>query len=51
VRRGHQIAGPVNIVDTAPTIAHLLGLSAPAEWSGRIVTEALRINEGENHEE
>ena len=51
VRRGHQIAGPVSIVDTAPTIAHLLGLPIPAEWSGRIVTEALRVNEEEVDEE
>jgi arylsulfatase A-like enzyme len=41
VRRGHPIATPVGIVDTAPTVAHLLGLSPPAEWSGRVVAEAL----------
>jgi len=41
VRRGHQISGPVNIIDTAPTLAHLLGLAAPAEWSGQVVQEAL----------
>jgi len=41
IRHGHPITSPVNIVDTAPTIAHLLGLTAPAEWSGQIVKEAL----------
>jgi arylsulfatase A-like enzyme len=41
VRRGHRIAAPVDIVDTAPTVAHLLGLAPPAEWSGRVVAEAL----------
>jgi arylsulfatase A-like enzyme len=41
VRRGHQVAAPVDITDTAPTITHLLGLPMPAEWTGRVVTEAL----------
>ena len=41
VRRDYQITGAVNVVDTAPTIAHLLGLPKPAEWSGRVVAEAL----------
>ncbi|GAB4527770.1 MAG: hypothetical protein Kow0063_03320 [Anaerolineae bacterium] len=41
VRRGHVIATPVNLADTAPTVAHLLGLSRPEEWSGRVVVEAL----------
>jgi predicted AlkP superfamily pyrophosphatase or phosphodiesterase len=41
VRRGHTIARPVHITDTAPTIAHLLGLPEPPEWTGRPVVEAL----------
>jgi arylsulfatase A-like enzyme len=41
VRRDHRITGPVNIIDTAPTLAHLLGLTAPVQWSGRAVTEVL----------
>ena len=40
-RRGHRIETPVSIVDTAPTLAHLLGLSPPVEWSGRPVWQAL----------
>jgi arylsulfatase A-like enzyme len=35
----HQITSAVNIIDTAPTIAYLLGLPTPTEWSGRVVTE------------
>lgn len=41
IRRGHQITSPVNIIDTAPTVARLLGLPAPAEWSGQVAAEAL----------
>jgi predicted AlkP superfamily pyrophosphatase or phosphodiesterase len=41
VRRGHQIAGPVSLLDTAPTLAALLDLPPPAEWEGRCVAEAL----------
>jgi hypothetical protein len=37
----HQITSAVNIIDTATTIAHFLGLPTPDEWSGRIVTEVL----------
>jgi predicted AlkP superfamily pyrophosphatase or phosphodiesterase len=37
----HQITSVVNIIDTAPTIAHLLGLPTPDERSGRVVTEVL----------
>jgi len=39
--RGHRIAGPVSIIDTAPTVARLLGLTPPAEWTGRVIAEAL----------
>jgi predicted AlkP superfamily pyrophosphatase or phosphodiesterase len=41
VRRGHQVTSDVNIVDTAPTVAQLLGLPGPAEWKGQVVAEAL----------
>jgi len=41
VRRGYSLTGPVRIVDTAATIAHLLGLSIPSIWQGRPVLEAL----------
>jgi phosphopentomutase len=39
IRRGHTIAAPVSLLDTAPTIARLLGLRQPAEWEGRPVEE------------
>jgi len=43
IRRGHEIRSAVGITDTAPTIAHLLGLPAPSEWNGRVVEEALML--------
>ncbi|MDX1934383.1 MAG: alkaline phosphatase family protein [Capsulimonadales bacterium] len=41
VRAGVEIATPVRIYDTCPTLAHLLGLSPAPQWEGRIVTDAL----------
>jgi predicted AlkP superfamily pyrophosphatase or phosphodiesterase len=43
VRCGHQIRSRVSILDTAPTVAHLLGMPVPVEWEGQIVTEALVV--------
>ncbi len=40
VRRGHEIQIPVNIFDTAPTVAYALRLKRPAAWIGRPVSEA-----------
>jgi predicted AlkP superfamily pyrophosphatase or phosphodiesterase len=42
IARGRQIKAPVNIFDTAPTVARLLGLKAPECWIGRPVEEALQ---------
>lgn len=42
IRQGQTISSSVGLVDTAPTIAHLLGLPLPAEWSGQVVVEALQ---------
>lgn len=39
LRRGHTITAAVNHVDTAPTIARLLGVAAPAAWEGRALDE------------
>ena len=39
LRRGHTIAAPVSLLDTAPTIARLLGLRQPADWEGSPVEE------------
>jgi predicted AlkP superfamily pyrophosphatase or phosphodiesterase len=41
VKAGYTIQGPVRIFDTAPTIAHLLGLPLPPQWQGRPVLDAL----------
>ncbi len=41
IRPGQAIIGEVHITATAPTLLHLLGLPQPAQWSGRVVTEAL----------
>jgi arylsulfatase A-like enzyme len=35
IPRGREIDGAFGILDIAPTVARLLGLTAPAEWVGR----------------
>ena len=40
-RRGVKLQTPVSILDTAPTIATLLGLDIPTGWQGNVVREAL----------
>ncbi|MCD4684874.1 MAG: alkaline phosphatase family protein [Anaerolineae bacterium] len=40
VKRSHEIQTPVRIIDTAATIAHLLGLTVPAVWDGQPVWDA-----------
>ncbi len=39
VRRGHVIERDVSLLDTAPTIARLLNLPAPARWEGLCLDE------------
>jgi predicted AlkP superfamily pyrophosphatase or phosphodiesterase len=39
IRRGHRITQPVTHLDTAPTIARLLGLAPAPQWEGRCVEE------------
>ncbi len=39
VRVNHVITGPVSLLDTAPTLAHILGVPAPEQWEGRVVDE------------
>jgi arylsulfatase A-like enzyme len=39
IRRGYTIDTPVSLLDTAPTIARLLGLAPDREWEGRCVEE------------
>lgn len=42
IRNGQALDVPVSIMDTAPTIAHLLGLPIPDAWQGRVVTEIFK---------
>jgi arylsulfatase A-like enzyme len=39
IRQGMAIDAPVSLLDTAPTIARLLGLQAHPVWEGRCVAE------------
>ena len=41
IRAGYDIAGPVSLLDTAPTVARLLGLPPHPEWEGRVIEEML----------
>lgn len=43
IRRGHRIEVPVSLIDTAPTLAHLLGVPRPPEWEGQVIEEALAL--------
>ncbi len=40
IRQGHIITGDVSLLDTAPTIAHVLGVPPASQWEGRAVLEA-----------
>jgi membrane-anchored protein YejM (alkaline phosphatase superfamily) len=39
IRKDHAIAVPVNLLDTAPTLARLLGLASHPQWEGLCVEE------------
>ncbi len=40
IKVGHELKTPINISDTAVTIAHLLGLPPSTAWDGKVITEA-----------
>jgi len=40
VKSNHALQTPVSICDTAPTLAYLLDLAAPAIWEGRVIEDA-----------
>lgn len=42
VRAGYTLTRDVSLLDTAPTVLHLLGVPQPDAWEGQAVTEALR---------
>lgn len=37
IKRDYKIEASVSLLDTAPTIAHLLGVPAHRDWEGRVV--------------
>ena len=39
IKKGYTIQSPVSLLDTAPTIAKILGLQPHREWEGRCVDE------------
>jgi predicted AlkP superfamily pyrophosphatase or phosphodiesterase len=39
IRQNHEIQSPVSLLDTAPTLASLLGVTPSPEWEGRCVSE------------
>ena len=42
IREGHRIQQAVSLLNTAPTLARILGLTTPREWEGGCVEEAFR---------
>ncbi len=39
IRQGYTIQSEVSLLDTTPTLAHILGLVAHRDWEGKIITE------------
>ncbi len=39
IRAGHTIEAPVSLLDTAPTLARLIGVEPHREWEGRCIEE------------
>lgn len=39
IRRGHELNGNISLLDTAPTIAHILGLNPHPQWEGQVIEE------------
>lgn len=44
IKAGYEIQGAVSLIDTAPTLARLLGLPLHPQWEGKPVDEAWRTN-------
>ena len=40
IRAGYALTKPVSLLDTAPTLAHILGVPPHPHWEGRCVAEA-----------
>lgn len=41
IKRGYKIDRPVSLLDTAPTLAHFLGIAPNKDWEGRFVEEIM----------
>ncbi len=39
VKNGLEIEAEVSLLDTAPTVAHVLGVAAASAWEGRVVRD------------
>jgi arylsulfatase A-like enzyme len=39
IKQGHQITRPVSLIDTAPTLARMLGIGSHEDWDGTAVDE------------
>jgi arylsulfatase A-like enzyme len=39
IRQNYEIQGPVSLLDSAPTLARLLGISPHPAWEGRCIEE------------
>lgn len=50
VRKGHRIQSPVSILDTAPTIARLMGIPPHYAWKGRVIEELFTAFESQRPE-
>jgi len=42
IKRGFKILSPIDIYDITPTMAALLGLEIPHEWTGRVIHEIFK---------
>ena len=40
IRRNHEIQSPVTLIDTAPTLAHIMNVPTHRDWEGRCIDEA-----------
>jgi arylsulfatase A-like enzyme len=39
IRSSHEITSPVSLLDTAPTLARVMGISPHPDWEGRCIAE------------
>jgi len=39
---GLELDVPINIIDTAPTIAAILGIDPPKQWTGRVISQVFK---------